>query len=287
MAPSAYVHDATDATFEREAIERSRTAPVVVDFWAPWCAPCRSLGPVLERLAEEHAGAFELVKVNVDENPAVASAFAVRSIPRVVALRDGQAVSQFEGALPEASVRRFLETLLPTRADALTAEGQRLAEAGHQNAAEDRYREALALDARHPGALVGLAAVLGERGETAAALELIERVGPGLPESEAAERLAAALRTRGAAADFDEAGLRARLDAQEGDLDARVDLGIGLAATGRNDEALETLLEAVRRDPRHRDEAARRAMLDLFALLGADHPLTQRYRSALARALFR
>ncbi|MCC6642506.1 MAG: tetratricopeptide repeat protein [Deltaproteobacteria bacterium] len=287
MAAGANVHDAGDATFEREAIERSKTVPVVVDLWAPWCAPCRSLGPILERLAEEHGGAFELVKVNVDESPATARALAVRSIPTVIALRDGRVVSQFEGALPEASVRRFLEAVLPTRADGLVAEGRRFADAGHLDTAESRYREALTLDARHPGALLALAALMGDREDTAPALELLERIGPGLPESEAADRLAAALRTRGAAAGFDEAGLRARLAACDGDLDARVDLGLGLAAAGRHEEALETLLDALRRDPKHRDEAARRAMIDLFALLGADHPLTQRYRSALARALFR
>lgn len=287
MAERTHVHDASEATFEREAIERSKSVPVVVDFWAPGCGPCRSLGPLLERLAAEHAGAFELVKVNVDENPALANAFGVRSIPTVVALRGGSAVSQFEGALPETSLRRFLETLLPTRADLLAAEGNRLAQAGHHNAAEDRFHEALALDARHAGALLGLASVLAERNETAPALELLDRIGPGLPESEAAERLSATLRTRSAAAHFDEAELRARLAASEGDLDARIDLGAGLAAAGRHEEALEMFLDAVRRDPKHRDEAARRAMLDLFALLGAEHQLTQRYRGSLARALFR
>ncbi len=282
-----WILDVGDAGFEREVLERSKSVPVVVDFWAPWCAPCRSLGPILERLAREHAGAFVLAKINVDENPQTAGALDIRGIPKVLGLRDGRIVSEFEGALPEPSVRRFLEALLPTPADERVAEGRRLADAGHQNAAEDRFRAALELDVRHPGALVGLARVLGERRETASALELLEQVGPGLPESDEAERLAAELRTRQAAADFDEPGLRARIAAHEGDLDARVDLGLGLAAAGRHEEALATLLEAVRRDPGHRDEAARRAMLDLFSLLGSDHALTQRFRAELARALFR
>lgn len=287
MSDEPFVRDVTDAEFEREAIERSRHTPVVVDFWAPWCAPCRTLGPILERLAREHDGAFVLVKVNVDENPASASAFGVRSIPRVLGLRDGRVLREFEGALPEPSVRRFLEALLPTRADALAAEGRRLAEAGHRNAAEERFRNALASDPHHTGAKLGLATVLAESGDAAAALELLAQIGPGLPESAAADRLAAALRTQEAAADFDEDGLRRRLSERPDDLDALVDLGIGLAAAGRHEEALETLLDAIRREPHHREDAARRAMVDLFALLGADHPLTQRYRGALARALFR
>ncbi len=285
--PGEFVLDVTDATFEREALERSKHTPVVVDFWAPWCAPCRALGPLLERLAQEHAGAFVLVKLNVDENPATASAFGVRSIPKVLGLRDGRLVSEFEGALPEASVRRFLSAILPTRADALAAEGRRLAEAGHRNAAEERFREAIATDPRHAAAKLGLAAVLAENGDAPAALDLLAQIGPGLPESAGAERLAAELRTQEAAADFDERGLRQRLAERPTDVDALVDLGLGLAAAGRHDEALETLLDAVRRDPHHRDDAARRAMLDLFALLGAEHALTQRYRSELARALFR
>jgi len=287
VSATPYIRDVDDAGFERDVIERSRQTPVVVDFWALWCAPCRSLGPVLERLAREHAGAFVLAKVDVDANPAAAKAFAVRSIPKVVGLRDGRVVAQFEGAAPEPSVRRFLAALLPGPADTLAAQGRRFAEGGHLNAAEERYREALALDLRHAGALLGLAELLAEQGDASAALDLLGRIGPGLPESDSAERLSAALRTKGAAAGFDEAGLRARLAARADDLDAHIDLGLGLAAAGRHEEALAELLEAVRSNPRHRDEAARRAMLDLFALLGGEHPLTQRYRGELARALFR
>lgn len=282
-----FVLDVDDAGFERDVMERSRSTPVVVDFWAPWCAPCRTLGPVLERLAEEHAGAFVLARVDVDANPRLAEAFAVRSIPAVKAIRGGEVVAAFEGALPEGRLRLFLEKVLPSAADALTQEGARFAAGGHRNAAEERFRAALATDPRHAGALLGLAGVLAEGGHANEALELLERILPGVPEHAEAERLAAALRTKGAGTAYDEAALRARLAAQEDDLDARLDLGLGLAAAGRHEEALEMLLDVVRRNAHFRDDAARRAMVDLFAVLGAESPLTQRYRGALARALFR
>ena len=282
-----FVVDVDEAGFEREVLQRSKTTPVLVDFWAPWCAPCRSLGPLLEKLAAEHAGAFVLAKVDVDANPRLAEAFAVRSIPAVKAIRRGEVVAAFEGALPEGRIRLFLEKLLPTAADALAAEGGRFADGGHANAAEERFHAALTEDPRHAGALLGLARLLADRGRPDEAQALLARILPGVPEHAEAERLAAVLRTRSSAEAFDEASLRARLQAREDDLDARVDLGLGLAASGRHEEALETLLDAVRRDAAFRDEAARRAMVDLFAVLGAEHPLTQRYRGALARALFR
>ncbi|HEU4429486.1 MAG TPA: thioredoxin, partial [Myxococcota bacterium] len=170
LGASPSVIDVTDESFERDVLERSKQVPVVVDFWAPWCGPCRTLGPILERAAHESAGAFVLAKINVDENPQIAAAAGARSIPLVIAFRDGQARSSFVGAQPESEVKRFLAAILPTQADQLAKEGGELLLAGHENAAEERFRAALAADARHPAALVGLARVLGERGATDEAL---------------------------------------------------------------------------------------------------------------------
>jgi putative thioredoxin len=284
MAQSAWVIDVGDRDFEREVLERSQETPVVVDFWASWCAPCRTLGPVLERLTAEHAGAFVLAKVDVDAAPAVAEAFAIRSIPAVKGFRDGALVGEFVGAQPEPAVRQFLATILPTEADRLAREGTALA--AHDAAgAEERFRAALALESRHARALVGLARVLSARGAATEALPLLERVLPGSPVSRDAERLAAELRTR-LDGSGDEAALRARVASDPADLQARLDLGRTLAATGRHEDALAELLEVVRRDRRFADEAARKAMVDLFAVLGPSDPLTERYRGELAKALF-
>jgi len=283
--PDAIV-DVGDEDFEREVLERSRAVPVVVDFWAPWCGPCRTLGPVLERLATEHAGAFVLAKVNVDEAPAVASAFRIQSIPAVKAFRDGALAGEFVGAQPEAAVRQFLAPLLPTEADGLASTGEARAAAGDRPGAETAFKEALALDSRNAAALLGLARLYVTDGKATEALPLLERIPPGAAVARDAERLAAEIRM-GVDAVGDEAALRHRVAANLEDLDARLQLGRVLAARRKYDDALAEMLEVVRRDAKHADGAARKAMLDVFEVLGPRDPLTERYRSALAQALFR
>lgn len=286
MEATDWILDVGDAEFETAVLARSETVPVVVDLWAPWCGPCRALAPILERLAAEHAGAFVLARVNVDEAAGVAQAFAVRSIPAVRALRDRKLVAHFDGAQPEAAVRRFLATLLPSEADRQAESGQRALAAGDAAAAEAAFRMALALEPRHAAASLGLAQIRAAAGDTAEALRLAEAIGPGTPASPEAERLAAQLRTAPREG-FDEAGLRARIAADPHDPASPLALGRALAGAGRHEEALEMLLESVRRDPRHEDAAARRAMLDVFSILGAEHPATLHHRAALARVLFR
>jgi len=283
---SEWICDVSEKDFEREVLERSRATPVLVDFWAPWCQPCRVLGPLLERLADEQRGAFVLARVDVDQNPALAQSFQVRSIPALKGFRDRALVAGLEGVHPEPVLRRFLGALLPSEADRAAQEGEQAATAGDLAKAEARFRAALDLDSRHPGARLGLGRLLAARGEVEAALAALEAVGPGTPVSAEVDRLAAALRT-GQAGQGDEGERRRRVDAHPDDLDARLALGRLLAARGEHEAALEQLLEVVRRDARHDEGAARLAMLDLFSILGADHPLTQRFRAALGRVLFR
>ncbi len=286
MADAPRILEVGDDGFYEQVLMRSHELPVVVDFWAPWCGPCRQLAPVLDRVLADSAGAFTLVKVNIDESPAVAQQYGVQSIPLLVGFRDGQPVAQLLGLQPEGAVRELVRQLAPSDADRLAAEADRLADGGEASAAEARYREALELEPRHGRALLGLARRLGERGEIEEALTgLRALVGDPALEAEA-DRLAATLRMRASAgADPDE--LRARVDASPDDLKARLDLGRTLAAAGQHEPALEALLEVVRRDPAFEEQAARRAMLDLFEVLGSSDPLTRRFRGELARAIFR
>jgi putative thioredoxin len=280
------VIDVGDADFERAVIERSATTPVVVDFWAPWCGPCRQLGPVLERLAAEYAGGFVLAKVDIDAAQQVAARYEVRSIPAVVGFRDGEVRAQFVGAQPEPSVRRFLAELIPNEADILADEGDALARRGDVDAAKERYEAAIALDARNEHALFGLAQLLAGTGDIEAAQNALELIVPSPENERDVDHLAATLRMR-ADGDGDEATLRERLADDESDLAARIDLGRALGAQGRHEEALTELLDGVKRDPTFRDGAARLAMLDLFEMLGSEHELTNRFRRELARALYR
>jgi len=282
---SQWVIDVTDRDFEAQVIERSHTLPVVVDFWAPWCGPCRVLGPLLERLADDHAGAFMLAKVNTDENPGLAGAFQVQSIPMVIGVRDGALAAHFVGALPESGVRDFLARLLPSEGEQMAAQAAELLAAGQSAEAEALFRRALETDVRADIARIGLASLLSERGEEAEALALLEQVAPG-PYRQEADRLASALRVRQSGAG-DEAGLRAQVDADPTNLEARFTLAQTLASGARYEEALEHYLTIVKRDRAWRDDGARKAMLDIFDLLGSGHELTDRYRSELAAVLFR
>jgi len=276
---SETARDVTDETFAEAVVERSRHVPVLVDLWAPWCGPCRALGPVLERVAADSEGAFDLVKINVDENPVTASRLGARSIPLVVAFRDGQPVSSFVGAQPESAVRRFVTALLPTEADRMVDDAQRAIGQERRADAETILKTVLDTEPRHARARLMLAGLLGDDGRTDEALEVLAKADPS-PE---VEQLRSALRLSSAGQqDTDE--LRDRFSG--GDLTVAVALANGLHASGDVEGALDVLLDAVRRDPNPKESAARQGMLDLFNVLGGGNPLVRKYRSELARALF-
>jgi putative thioredoxin len=218
--------DVTDATFETDVVERSKSVPVVVDLWAPWCGPCRTLGPTIEKVVDATGGKVALVKVNVDENPAISQAFRVQSIPAVYALRDGQVVDGFIGAYPEQEVERFVSTLLPTDAE---SELSQLIAAGD----EVSLRRALELDPDNEDAIVALAELLVARDGDGAieALELLERI----PENERTRKVAATARLGNTPSDDYDATLTELLSRVKDDDDARQEFVDILEVMGPDD----------------------------------------------------
>ena len=282
---SSWVKDVTDRDFQREVIEKSRTVPVVVDLWAPWCGPCKQFGPLLERLAAEGGGKWILAKVNVDESPQVARALGVQSIPLVLAFKDADIISEFVGAQPENVVRQFVERLVPDEARRLIGEALQLAQRGDTAGAETKLREVTQVFPDNASGAVTLAKLLASTDRDDEAMKVLDdctAVGPAAAEI---EQTRAALRLRGSV-DGDEGALRARIEADPKDLQARVDLGRLLTAMGRFEDALALLLETVRLDRNFNEGAARKAMLDVFALLGRENELVDKYQRELSRLLF-
>jgi len=280
-----YVIDTTDESFEQDVIKRSSDLPVVVDFWAEWCAPCRTLGPILERLAEEYAGKFILVKANTEQLSQVASAFGVRSIPAVFGLSNGRVKDSFVGVLPESAIRAFLDRLMPTPAEQILKEARAL-EATDAAAAEAKYRSALELSPNEAEIKIGLARTLLAQqrlDEGRALIADLERRGFLEPE---AEKLKAELTLRGqgqGSGGVDAA--RAAAEANPKDLSLKLALVEALAATGRYEEALDLSLDLVERDRKGVGEQARKTMLAIFQLLG-DDDLVGEYQRKLATVLF-
>lgn len=279
---SPNVVDTSDATFEQDVIAASAEQPVVVDFWAPWCGPCRILGPILEQMADAYAGQVRVVKLNTDENPQTASRFGISGIPAVIAFRDGRPVNQFVGAQPEPQVRSFFEALQPSESDLQVVEALRLVQAGQEGAARLHLEEALEKNPDHKDAGLALAALLADSGETERAIELAQR----WPNEPGAKHILGALAFAQHSDGLDQAALESRLAANDDDADAHYRLGCLLAAQGDWQTALEHLLRAVKLDRTLDDDGPRLRMIDAFGVLGDDHPLTREYRRQLSRALF-
>lgn len=283
---SPYVIDVTDQTFATEVVETSKNVPVVVDFWAEWCGPCRMLGPVLERLAEEFNGAFILAKVDVDQNQQAAHQFQIQGIPAVKAFYNGNIVGEFTGAQPEPKIREFLQTLLPSQADAYVKQGFEWESSGQLTRAEANYRGALDENAKHYPALVGLGRILLKQNKTDEGLETLKQIPEGLPERVAAETLIATAEFLQAAAGANDVELRAAIEAEPTEASHHYTLACLFASEERYEEALEGFLNVIRLDRQYKDDAARRAMLALFTIMGDESELTRIYRRKLANALF-
>jgi putative thioredoxin len=278
--------DVNEENFEAEVLERSTEVPVIVDFWAEWCGPCKVLGPVLEKLADEYAGEFILAKVNVDENQGLAGAFGIQGIPAVKLFKDGDLASEFTGALPEPMLREFLSKFLPSAADKQTEEAEALENDGKTNEAKALYQAILAGDPNHGKALLGLSRLAMNEGDTAAALEYLDKISIVADERKEADRLIARLNLQGGSAE-NEAALREKAKAEPDNIALRFELAQALAGAEKYEEALSEFLAIVKRDREFQDDGARKAMVQIFEVLGPDDPLTDKYRSELAAALFR
>jgi putative thioredoxin len=281
--------------FEREVLAASAEIPVLVDFWAPWCGPCRALGPLLERLEESYGGRFKLVKVNSDASPELSARYGVRSIPYVIAFIGGQPVDSFVGALPEGQVRVFLDHVLPGPAEFERLKALRLAGEGRLDEAATALRAAIALDPTHGRARLDLAELLIERmpspvdparlSEAETELAAARSNARNEPRWRALDTRVASLRTAASLPPGE--ALRKRVAEDPSDADARLKLAQHYIAQRQLEPALEELLEIVARDRKVGDGTARSMMLSIFELLADQPQLVSDYRRRLSAVLNR
>ena len=287
------IKDTDTAGFMADVIEASRTVPVIVDFWAPWCGPCKQLGPAIEKAVREARGRVRLVKVNIDDNQQLAQQLRIQSIPTVYAFRDGQPVDGFVGALPDSQVKSFITRVAgdagPSAADAVLADADDALGAGDAARARTLYGEVLRAEPDNARAAAGLVRALIAAKDTAGARTVLESLTPAVAAVREVEGARAALElAEHAAADggADTAGLRARLAADPKDHQARFELAMALYAGGDREGAVGELLELVRRNRTWNDEAARKQLVKLFEAFGATDPLTVESRRRLSSILF-
>jgi putative thioredoxin len=286
MTSTAHSTDVTLSSFSDQVIERSRSVPVVVDFWADWCGPCRMLMPVLAALAEEYRGRFFLAKVNADREQELAARYGVRSLPTVKVFKNGAVVDEFLGAQPESVIRALLDRHIPRPADALVDAALAAAEAGRLDEALAGVDQAAGLDPDYDRVKFARARVLlalGRLDEGEQALNSVSIAAQGEPELEALRARLAFHRIAAGSPAAEE--LRARIDRDPADLEARYRLGALKVLEGDYASALEQLLEIVRRDRKFRDDAGRKAMLAVFSLLGDGGELVNSYRRQLSLAI--
>jgi putative thioredoxin len=277
MSNSEHIIDVSESDFEYKVLIYSQTVPVLVDFWAEWCGPCRTLGPILERLATEGGGSFRLAKINVDENPNLARRYNVSSIPMTKAFRDGHVVSEFVGAIPEPRIREFLRTLAPSPMDLLLEKGNSLLGMMEWQQAEKIFREYVQAYPNHPGATLGLIKSILSQTRGTEALQLIKNFpdGKDYNRAENLKPLATAI-----------ARLQANDSYCEDPMEAAYLNALRLVMRGNHAAAMDGMLDVLRQNKQYRQGEVRQVLIGIFELLGDENPLTRQYRNELAMILF-
>jgi len=284
------VKDGSTATFVADVIEASMEVPVIVDFWAPWCGPCKTLGPALEKAVRQAGGLVRLVKIDVDQNQDLAMQMNVRSVPSVFGFRQGRPVDGFAGAVPDSQIKSFIERLTggakPPVEEALEMARETL-DAGDPAGASQIFAQVLAQDPAHPGAVAGMIRCLVATGDLKQARQAVGQLPPEMAADGEVAAAVSALELAeqaGGAGDLD--AFRRRLEADPDDHQARLDMAMALYGAGRAEAAIEELLELIRRDRAWNEEAGRKQLVKLFDALGHAHPLTAAGRRRLSSILF-
>jgi putative thioredoxin len=275
MYASHHIIEVSEADFEYEVLQYSRTKPVVVDFWAEWCVPCQTLGPLLEELVENAEGRYRLAKLNVDDNPNLALRYNVRNIPYVKGFRQGQVAAEFVGVVPRPEIEKFFRELAPSPSDLQLAKGLGLLQYHRWAEAETTLRKVLQAQPKAPAALLGLTKTLLAQNKTKEALDILKKF-PASREYATAEILRP----------LAEALLLTQPQPGKPDLEAIYLRALNLIKTGKLPAALDGLLELLRQDKTYRNGNARKVVVALLEILGENHELTRQYRAELASVIF-
>ena len=284
---SSLVLDVNDQNFQTLVVEKSKTVPILVDFWAPWCGPCRELTPVLEKLVVEYNGAVILAKVNIDESQDLALQFEIRSIPQVCLFQAGKLADQFSGNQSESNIRNFLKPYCLTQVDKLFQIAQDKIKINEIDEAKNLLQEIFQLEPNHSGASLAFAKILIDEHQSNTAEIYLKKIPPVAEQYETAERLLEVIQFQ---VNCDKAGgedsLKNLIAKDSSNLNARLALASCLTAKQEYRRALEELLALVELDKHYDDDAARRAMLAIFSLVGDRSDLAEEFRSKLARVLY-